>query len=319
MLQNIYEKGDCSPRICNDVLQVILETDKIKSSPQKIFAYCYLGLISYLNINQKYKQHDIQVYEIKRYLGYAEQNKKLDYIIKKNGVLNELGFIKDEPNPFKRNKRNRVKIPLILDEMRDCHTFNLSLFFKCLENSELGTMGFFIANYVKEFDNDYVYGVRGSVNYLSRVLNISKNTVTNYLNELSNNNLINSNKIRNHETLAEMSLYFRSKLIKWRNDSLDFYGNKCFVSGEKDNIVVHHLIPFNQIRDYVLNQLDLQDKPMDQFTSDELDLIEGKILDYHELSLGVPLNEKIHKQFHMQYGSNTTLENLLEFKYSYKI
>jgi hypothetical protein len=286
MLQNIYEKGDCSPRICNDVLQVILETDKIKSSPQKIFAYCYLGLISYLNINQKYKQHDIQVYEIKRYLGYAEQNKKLDYIIKKNGVLNELGFIKDEPNPFKRNKRNRVKIPLILDEMRDCHTFNLSLFFKCLENSELGTMGFFIANYVKEFDNDYVYGVRGSVNYLSRVLNISKNTVTNYLNELSNNNLINSNKIRNHETLAEMSLYFRSKLIKWRNDSLDFYGNKCFVSGEKDNIVVHHLIPFNQIRDYVLNQLDLQDKPMDQFTSDELDLIEGKILDYHELSLG---------------------------------
>jgi hypothetical protein len=319
MLQNIYEKGDCSPRICNDVLQVILETDKIKSSPQKIFAYCYLGLISYLNINQKYKQHDIQVYEIKRYLGYAEQNKKLDYIIKKNGVLNELGFIKDEPNPFKRNKRNRVKIPLILDEMRDCHTFNLSLFFKCLENSELGTMGFFIANYVKEFDNDYVYGVRGSVNYLSRVLNISKNTVTNYLNELSNNNLINSNKIRNHETLAEMSLYFRSKLIKWRNDSLDFYGNKCFVSGEKDNIVVHHLIPFNQIRDYVLNQLDLQDKPMDQFTSDELDLIEGKILDYHQLSLGVPLNDKIHKQFHMKYGSNTTLENLLEFKYSYKI
>jgi hypothetical protein len=319
MLQNIYEKGDCSPRICNDVLQVILETEKIKSSPQKIFAYCYLGLISYLNINQKYKQHDIQVYEIKRYLGYAEQNKKLDYIIKKNGVLNELGFIKDEPNPFKRNKRNRVKIPLILDEMRDCHTFNLSLFFKCLENSELGTMGFFIANYVKEFDNDYVYGVRGSVNYLSRVLNISKNTVTNYLNELSNNNLINSNKIRNHETLAEMSLYFRSKLIKWRNDSLDFYGNKCFVSGEKDNIVVHHLIPFNQIRDYVLNQLDLQDKPMNQFTSDELDLIECKILDYHQLSLGVPLNEKIHKQFHMKYGSNTTLENLLEFKYSYKI
>jgi hypothetical protein len=317
MIQNIYQKGDISPRICNDVFQVIIDSDKIKSSPQKVFAYCYLGLISYLTINQKYKQHDIKVQEIKKYLGYSELNKKVDYIIKKNGVLEELGLIKDEPNPFEGKTKNRVKIPLVLDEMQECHTFNLNLFFKCLENNELGTTGFFIANYVKEFDNEYVYGVRGSVNYLSRVLNMSKNTVTTYLNKLSNNNLINSNKIRSHDTLTEMSLYFRSKLNKWKNDSLEFYGNKCFVSGKKDNLIIHHLIPFNKIRDYVLNQIDLQDKPMNQFTSDELALIESKILDYHQLSLGIPLNEKIHKQFHLQYGHNSSLEDLLEFKDQY--
>lgn len=317
MLQNLYVTGDISPRICNDVLQVIIDTDKIKSSPQKVFAYCYLGLISYLTTNQKYKLYDVKVQEIKRYLGYSELNKKVDYIIKKNGVLEELGFIKDEPNPYEGKTKNRIKIPMILDEMMDCHTFNLNLFFKCLENDKLGTIGFFIANYIKEFNDDYVYGVRGSVNYLSNILNIPRSTVGNYLDELSNNNLINKNKIRSHDTLSEMSIYFRGKLNNWKNDSLEFHNKKCFISGKKDNLVIHHLIPFNQIRDYVLNKLDLEDKPMDQFTTEELNIIENKLLDYHELSIGVPLNEKIHKQFHLQYGSSTTLEDLLEFKYQY--
>lgn len=314
---NLYKKGDISPRISNEVLETIVNTDLIKSSPQKIFAYCYLGLISYLTINEKYKETNIKVQEIKRHLGYSELNKKVDYIIKKNGVLEQLGFITDIKNPHSERTNNRIKIPLVLDEMKDCHTFNLKLFFKCLEKYELGTVGFFIANYIKEFNNQYVYGVRGSINYLSKTLNIPSSTVTNYLEELAENDLIPKNNVRDHDTLTEMSLYFRSKLNSWKNTSLEVHGNKCFVTGKKEDLIVHHIIPFNKIRDYILNELKLENKPMSEFTVEELTEIESRILDFHKLSVGVPLNEKIHKQFHMKYGNNTTLENLLEFKSNY--
>lgn len=316
---NLYKKGDISPRITNEVLETVINTDLIKSSPQKVFAYCYLGLISYFSLNNKYKVSNIKVQEIKRYLGYSELNKKVDYIIKKNGVLEQLGFITDIRNPVAENTKNRIKVPLALDEMKDCHTFNLKLLFKCLENHELGTIGFFIANYIKEFNNGYVYGVRGSINYLSKTLNIPSSTVTNYLEELAKNDLIPRNNVRDHDTLTEMSLYFRGKLNNWKTASLEAHGNKCFVSGKKDDLNIHHIIPFNKIRDYVLNSLNLENKPMREFTATELAEIESVMLEFHKLSVGVPLNEKVHKQFHLKYGNNTTLENLLEFKSNYKM
>lgn len=315
MLVNLYQTGDMSPRICNDVLDTIIKTETITSSPQKVFAYCYLGLISYLDINNKYESNNIKVQDIKRYLGYSEMNKKVDYIIKKNGVLEELGFMIDKNNPY--GGKNHIKIPVILDEMKECHTFNLSLFFKCMDDKNLGTIGFFIANYIKEFDADYTYGTRGSVNYLSKVLSMPTSTVSNYLEVLAEMNLINKNSIRNHDTLTEMSLHFRSKLTDWKNESLQTHDKKCFVTGKKNNLVIHHIVPFNQIRDYILNELKLENKPITDFTDDEFKLIESRILDYHKLSIGVPLNETIHKQFHFQYGNYTTLENLLEFKYQY--
>jgi hypothetical protein len=316
MLMDIYKTGDISPRISNDVLDVLIKTNTINSSPQKVFAYCYLGLIAYFDINNKYTFRNIKVQDIKRYLGYSEMNKKVDYIIKKNGSLEQLGLIIDKNNPYEGAK-NHVKVPLILDEMKECHTFNLSLFFKCMNDNKLGTIGFFIANYIKEFETTYTYGTRGSVNYLSNILNIPTSTVSNYLEELAELNLINKNSVRNHDTLTEMSLHFRSKLNVWKNDSLQIHDDKCFVTGKKNNLVVHHIVPFNQIRDYVLNELKLENKPITDFTNEEFKLIESRIVDYHKLSIGVPLNETIHKQFHFQYGNYATLENLLEFKYQY--
>lgn len=316
MLIELYKTGDISPRICNDVLDILIKTETITSSPQKVFAYCYLGLISYLEVNNKYESTNIKVQDIKRYLGYSEMNKKVDYLIKKNGVLEQLGLMIDKNNPYGGTK-NHIKVPLILDEMKECHTFNLSLFFKCINDKKLGTIGFFIANYIKEFDATYKYGTRGSVNYLAKILNIPTSTVSNYLEELAEMNLINKNSVRNHDTLTEMSLYFRSKLTDWKVVSLRIHDEKCFVTGKKNNLVVHHVVPFNQIRDYVLNELKLENKPITDFTDEELKLIESRMLDYHKLSIGIPLNETIHKQFHFQYGNYATIENLLEFKYQY--
>lgn len=317
MISTIYDKGDISPRICDDVLDVIMHTDKIKGTTHKIFAYCYLGLISYLDINKKYSQYNIKVQDIKRCLGYAENNKKINYIIKKNGVLENLGFINDQDNPFQGSVKNRIKVPTILDEMKDCHTFNLKLFFRCMEEADLKLTGFFVSNYIKEFQSDYIYGVRGSVNYMSKVLNISKSTVSNYLERLAKYDLINKNNIRNQDNLTGISMYFRNKINNWKDESLSAHNYKCFITGERKDLIVHHIVPFNKIRDYALNQLDIDNKSIEDFTDEEIKIAEGIILDFHKLSIGVPLSNKVHEEFHREYGNYATIEDLLEYKYNY--
>lgn len=314
---SIYEKGDISPRLNDDVLKDIMNTDLISNAPQKVFAYCYLGVISYLTYNNKYSKQNIRVEDIKEYLGYAKINKKVNFIIKKGGVLEEMGLISNIPNPSYIDSKNHVKVPKALDELSDCHTFNLKLFFSCMNNPKLNLIGFFIANYIKEFQNNYIYGVRGSVAQISKLLNIPISTVGNYLDELANENLINKNNIRDKEAVGEISIHLRGKLGKWRNDSLEFHNNKCFVSGRTKNLIIHHIVPFNQIRDYVLNSLELSNKALSDFTKEELTILENRFNDYHSLSLGVPLNETIHKQFHMLYGNYATLEELLEYKNEY--
>jgi hypothetical protein len=65
MLENIYEKGDISPRISNLVLEQIMSTDQINGSQAKVFAYCYLGVASYLFINNYASIEDLLEFKYK--------------------------------------------------------------------------------------------------------------------------------------------------------------------------------------------------------------------------------------------------------------
>lgn len=315
-LIDLYEKGDMSPRISNSVLESILNTNEITGTvSQRAFAYCYLGIVSYLLINSKYSKHTITVMDIKGFLGYSEINKKIDYIIKKNGVLYKLGYLTDEKNIFNLNA-NRIRVPIILDEMDDCHTFNLKLFFDCMDNEELGINGFVIANYLKEFGHNYSYGEWGSIVKLSNILNIEQRTLCNYLKILNEYNLIEKVEIRRKdEHISDISVFLRSKLGDWIENSIKENDKKCFVSGREDNLTVHHVVSFTKIRNFVLDSLNIETKPISEFSKEELDATLAIFLDYHKLSIGIPLNKEVHSEFHKEYGDYASLEDLLRFKY----
>lgn len=314
-LEDLYVKGDISPRISNSVLKVILETPLIKNSSHRIASYCFLGVYSYLKINNKYDKFLISGFDIKKFIGYSEISKKIDYLIKDKGVLNELGFIESEKNPFEDSGKNgKIKIAHILDEMEDCHTFNLKLFFECMKSEKLNLGSFFVANYLKEFDMEFKYGEWGSLRFISNLLKIPKSTVSLYLNSLYDENIIEKENVSLKENTHEMTVWLRGKLNDWKRDSLNFHSNKCFVSGLTDNLDVHHLIPFNSIRNYIFEKLEISYKPINEYTVEELSVIEKHLLDYHKLTIGVPLTKEVHKKFHMEYGYFATLENLLDFK-----
>jgi hypothetical protein len=317
-LIDIYEKGDISPRMSDSVLNLIMESNKIIGIQSKAFAYVFLGVTSYLSINNKYVKHHITLSNIKGFSGYCEKNKKIDYIIKKNGIFEEMGLIKDEKNPFSINTKNhRIKVPFVLDEMENCHTFNLKLFFECMENENLGHVGFLIANYIKENNLNLKLGVRGISERLSEFIGIPSRTIRNYLNEIANIGVIDKIRFLNKDNLKSMNTFLRTKLLDWTENSLNIQHRECFVTGSTHNLIVHHIVPYNEIREFVLNYLDVEDKPISEFSLSELDRIKDLFLEYHKLSIGIPLTEEIHKQFHLQYTSYATLEDLLDFKCKY--
>lgn len=63
-----------------------------KGSSHVAFAYSYYYLISWLYRYAKYGELSIDVKMIKQVLGYSPENKKVNYLIKKNGILDEIGY-----------------------------------------------------------------------------------------------------------------------------------------------------------------------------------------------------------------------------------
>lgn len=63
-----------------------------KGSSHVAFAYSYYYLISWLYRFAKYGEKNIDVKMIKQVLGYSADNKKVNYLIKKNGFLDEIGY-----------------------------------------------------------------------------------------------------------------------------------------------------------------------------------------------------------------------------------
>ena len=115
-----------------------------------------------------------------------------------------------------------------------------------------------------------------------------------------------------------ISDYFRSAVYRtWRVDSLSFYGEKCLISGEKENIVVHHL---NK------SFLELEEQVFEEFGYSKMTIVENikekdlvemrrRIQQLHYLNgYGVPITDCLHKEFHSKYGKiNNTPEQFIEF------
>ena len=77
----------------NEIFIDFKRCQKFKAVKHMSFAYCYYILISYLYRYCKYDLSErIAPKDIKELAGYSPLNKQVDYIIKKNGLLDEIGY-----------------------------------------------------------------------------------------------------------------------------------------------------------------------------------------------------------------------------------
>jgi hypothetical protein len=118
--------------------------------------------------------------------------------------------------------------------------------------------------------------------------------------------------------VTELNNYLRQLLDTWKKVSFETHEYKCFVTGLKGDVEVHHIIPHNIIRDRLLQELGFPvHEHISSYTSEQLIELADKWIDYHNRNLGIPLLRVVHQLFHSLYGHDTTYEDLIEFRERY--
>jgi hypothetical protein len=104
---------------------------------------------------------------------------------------------------------------------------------------------------------------------------------------------------------GKTSIYFylRNTLSEWLKDSYATTNGKCYISGEKAE-VVHHIYPFKDILNETLETLKINHRgEVSNYSESELKLISDKFLEIHNgYGLGIPLKRSIHRLFHQIFS-----------------
>ena len=125
--KELYErffKGDNKNNFINidvnnfDEFNKLLATGDIKNNRHKTFAFSYYCLVSYLWKYSKYGEQEINVQDIKSILQLSVGDKRVDYLIKKNGVLDLFGFTettRDFPMATTFDEDNMIEVKTLKD------------------------------------------------------------------------------------------------------------------------------------------------------------------------------------------------------------
>lgn len=115
--------------------------------------------------------------------------------------------------------------------------------------------------------------------------------------------------------------HLRGDLGEWKQLSLKAHNNKCYVTGKKSNLIVHHVYPFAKIVDETLSILNLDYRPsIGAYTlSEQEKMVETNKSLHRKYGFGIPLKEDIHNLFHDVYGKrDTSMDDLIEFSKRFK-
>ncbi|MBY0157203.1 hypothetical protein H0178_15525 [Cytobacillus firmus] len=120
-----YNIVDCPVYINNSIYEDLINAKVLNHISQKAYAYAYYCLITYLYKNAKYQYHLIKQCDLKAILGFSPDNRKMDFISKKDGLLDKIGYtetITDFPIRIETSKCS------ILDMYRNARErYNLNL------------------------------------------------------------------------------------------------------------------------------------------------------------------------------------------------
>ena len=121
--------------------------------------------------------------------------------------------------------------------------------------------------------------------------------------------------------LSEIGQYLRKNIGDWKQKSLAYHDYRCVITGEKaSDLEVHHVTPFNVIRDEVFAELNIPIyETIGEYTFEQLTALAEGVRHKHDAELGVPIRYHLHRQFHSLYGFKTAEADLLEFKTRYRL
>lgn len=164
----------------------------VKSNQHQEFIYSYYWLLVYLWRYAKYHQHSITQKTIKQLLQYNPYEKRLDYLIKKNGILDMVGLTEVETDyPVSWNQKGdgelsftmlsefnsdvqrmikadkplkyAVKSPVrhigngiddgLFWSIENTHEIPAYVFKICMENEQLGCAGFYLYSILKYIED----------------------------------------------------------------------------------------------------------------------------------------------------------------------
>lgn len=100
------------------------------------------------------------------------------------------------------------------------------------------------------------------------------------------------------------SNYFRRQMEEWRQASLEEHNRKCVISGDKENLEIHHIyVRFKDILKEAHDNLNIaQHKIITNYSLVDLTLLKQELLRLHfKYGLGVPLRHDLHKKYHSIY------------------
>jgi hypothetical protein len=227
-----YDERESKLFIPNEIFEDISPLHS-KGSSHVAFAYSFYYLTSWLYRYAKYGQIEIDTKVIKGLLGYHPDNKVINYIIKKNGVLDEMGYTlttTDYPIAWeydgdlgfvllsdleledrkmlhsKKGKNYKIKLPVrglwrskeseedgyengTFYEVDHTHMIPFEVFIKCMENDELGCIGFYLYSYLKSKCQIYE-GYDVSLIELERNTGLSHKTLCRYMDRLKKYRMI---------------------------------------------------------------------------------------------------------------------------------
>lgn len=117
--------------------------------------------------------------------------------------------------------------------------------------------------------------------------------------------------------ITPINAYLRGCTLEWQIKSKKEYSDRCIITNKSTDLVIHHAFKnFSEIRDEVISENNIDTNLFfKDFSEKELGALKAKILlKHYKYGYGVPLNRKLHDEFHSIYGtSNNTIQQLIDF------
>lgn len=171
---------------------------------------------------------------------------------------------------------------------------------------------YYESRYTKEEDDylktNYIYK---SNDELAKILNRSRAGIQLHLYSLGC--FRNIKKVNKYEVLAR---YVRYRIKPWVDIKKEECNFTCYITGDQDNIVLHHIRSFNLLLEETILMLDFPlYTTITEYSDEQLELLTQTFLDIQEnYNSYVCINKDIHINFHSIYGyGNNTEEQWNEY------
>ncbi|MQR94773.1 hypothetical protein [Fictibacillus phosphorivorans] len=120
--------------------------------------------------------------------------------------------------------------------------------------------------------------------------------------------------------ISSIKDYLRTKIKKWRKDSLNFHENKCLIT-QKEAEIVHHIYSFEYLLELSLKKTGIPVRDnISKYSKEEKKLLGETVVEVHyEHGYGAALTQEIHLLFHKIYGQHAAPNHFWEFVRLYKV